>query len=207
MVYTFKLRPGLKFSDGTPLVAADVAASFKRYMTDKNNANLGLFASIKTVTAPNPATAVFTLKGPSGSFLTLLAEPNFIISPSAGLADPKTFYLKPISAGQYMISSFTPSQTTLVRNPNYFGPRRAIPQLQFIYVKDTNTRIIQVRSGQLDFAQNIPGRHRLAAHGGTPPRSTRPCLAASTSIRTSAAESWRTSTSARRSRSPSTAAS
>jgi ABC-type transport system substrate-binding protein len=155
-VYTFKLRPGLKFSDGTPLVAADVAASFKRYLTDKNNANIGLFSSIKTVTAPNPTTAVFTLKDPSGSFLTLLAEPNFIISPAAGLADPKTFYLKPISAGEYMISKFTPSQTTLVRNPNYFGPKRAIPQLQFIYVKDTNTRIIQVRSGQLDLAQNIP---------------------------------------------------
>ncbi len=154
--YTFTLRPGLKFSDGSPLAASDVVASFNRYMTDKNNANVGLFSGIKSVTAPDDTTAVITLKAPSGSFLALIAQPNFIISPASGLADPKSFYQNPISSGQYMIKSFTPSTTTLVRNPNYYGPKRAVAQMQFIYVKDTNTRIIQVKSGQLDLAQNIP---------------------------------------------------
>lgn len=154
--YTFKLRPNLKFSDGSPLSASDVKASFNRYMTDKKNANVGLFSAIKSVSAPNATTAVINLNGPSGSFLFLVAQPNFIISPAVGLAKPKTFYQKPISAGQYMIKSFSPSTTVLVRNPHFYGKKRAIPQIRFIYVKDTNTRIIQVKSGQLDFAQNIP---------------------------------------------------
>ncbi len=80
--YTFKIRKGVKFHDGTPLTAQDVAATFNKIIFPPKgvaSARKAFFKMVESVTAPDDQTVIFKLKFPSGSFIPALATPfNFI---------------------------------------------------------------------------------------------------------------------------------
>jgi peptide/nickel transport system substrate-binding protein len=82
--YTFKIRQGVKFSDGTPLTARDVAASYEKIIFPKEgttSARVAFFVMVESVSAPDDHTVVFKLKYQSGAFIPALANPyNFIYS-------------------------------------------------------------------------------------------------------------------------------
>jgi peptide/nickel transport system substrate-binding protein len=153
----FKLRPGLKFSDGTPLTAQDVVASIKRLMEADAFVYAGSVAPISDVTARGDTDVRFELKRPYPSLPTIFAEPQFGIFPSEKIADPKRFFAKPVSAGEYVIKDFARngSSITLERNPDYWGPKPAVRTLHFQVVSDPGARLAQLRSGQVDIADNL----------------------------------------------------
>jgi peptide/nickel transport system substrate-binding protein len=82
--YTFKLRQGVKFHDGTPLTAHDVVASYKKIISPPQgvtSARVAYFVMVDSVSAPDDHSVVFKLKYPSGAFIPALATPyNFIYS-------------------------------------------------------------------------------------------------------------------------------
>ena len=82
--YTFKLRQGVKFHDGTPLTSKDVKASFDRIIFPPegvSSARKAYFVMVDKVEAPDPLTVQFKLKYPSGAFIPAVATPfNFIYS-------------------------------------------------------------------------------------------------------------------------------
>jgi peptide/nickel transport system substrate-binding protein len=82
--YTFKIKQGVKFHDGTPLTAHDVVASFKKIIAPPKgvtSARVAYFVMVDSVSAPDDHTVVFKLKYPSGAFIPALATPyNFIYS-------------------------------------------------------------------------------------------------------------------------------
>lgn len=152
---TFRLRPGLKFSDGSPLTSADVVATFKRSLADAANVNAGLLAPVKSVTAPDASTVVFNLKSTYPSLPTVLGEPAFLVFPASGMADTKTFLKNPISAGPYKIETWDGSDITLVKNPNFWGPKPAVNTIKLVTVIDPNTRLVQLKGGELDIADSL----------------------------------------------------
>jgi peptide/nickel transport system substrate-binding protein len=153
----FKLRPGLKFSDGTPLTAEDVVASVKRLMEAEAFVYAGSVADIAAVTAPSDTDVHFELKQPYPSLPTIFAEPQFGIFPSEKIGDPKQFFKHPVSAGEYVIKDFARngSSITLDRNPHYWGPKPAVQTLRFQVVTDPNARLAQLRSGQVQIADSL----------------------------------------------------
>ena len=157
LTYTFTLRPNLKFSDGKPLTASDVKATFETAIQDKADVNAADFTSWKSVAAPSASTVVISLSSPLPSLPDLLAAPWHAIYPASGLAKGDAFFNNPVSAGPYMIKSYASdgSQTTLAVNPNYSGAKPAVPTLQFTDVEDENTRIIQLKAHQLDVAGEL----------------------------------------------------
>ncbi|MGI9524684.1 MAG: ABC transporter substrate-binding protein [Hyphomicrobiaceae bacterium] len=82
--FTFKIRTGVKFHDGTPLTAADVAATFNKIIFPPEGAassRKAYFRMVESVTAPDATTVVFKLKFPSGAFMPAVAMPfNFVYS-------------------------------------------------------------------------------------------------------------------------------
>ncbi|GAB4230063.1 MAG: hypothetical protein Kow0032_11710 [Methyloligellaceae bacterium] len=82
--YTFKIRKGVKFHDGTPLTAQDVAATFNKIIFPPKgiaSSRKAFFKMVESVTAPDDTTVVFKLKFASGSFIPAVATPfNFIYS-------------------------------------------------------------------------------------------------------------------------------
>lgn len=90
--YTFKIRPGIVFHDGTALTSADVKASFDRLRQPPAgivSANQALFSNITSIEAPDATTIVFKLGRPQGYFLAVLANPfNCIYSAAKLTQDP-----------------------------------------------------------------------------------------------------------------------
>jgi ABC-type transport system substrate-binding protein len=158
LLYTFTLVEGATFSDGSALTSADVAASLTRVITDEASANAGMVANWVGAEAVDESTVTLALSAPQPSVLSLLADPELGIIMPAGELDSEEFYLKPISAGAYMIESFeaTNGDAVLVRNPEWTGAVPAIPTIEFTYIKDSNTRIVQLKGGSIDLALNIP---------------------------------------------------
>src|SRR3546814_11888152 len=82
--YTFKLKEGVKFHDGSDLTSEDVLASFQRVISPPegiSSARKAYYTMVDKVSAPDDLTVVFDLKYPSGAFIPALAIPyNFIYS-------------------------------------------------------------------------------------------------------------------------------
>ena len=82
--YTFKIRTGITFHDGTPMTSADVKATFDKIVFPPEGIvsnRKAYFNMVGTITAPDPETLVFKLKHPSGTFIPSVAMPfNFIYS-------------------------------------------------------------------------------------------------------------------------------
>lgn len=112
LVYEFKLRPNVKFHDGTALTSADVRASFDRMrkppegVVSVRKELLGDVASIET---PNPQTVVFRLSKPNVSMLSLFAQPYGCIYSEALLkSDPAYPAKKVMGSGPFKFVSYTP---------------------------------------------------------------------------------------------------
>jgi peptide/nickel transport system substrate-binding protein len=155
--YTFTLRPHLRFSDGTPLTAKDVRATFDAQRKDKANSNAADFAQWTSVSAPAANKVVITLKGPQPSLPSLLAAPWHAVFPASAVAKGASFWNKPVSAGPFRVQSLSGGGATvnLAANPYYWGPKPAIPKFVFSDVEDENTRIIQLKAKQIDVAGEL----------------------------------------------------
>jgi peptide/nickel transport system substrate-binding protein len=156
-VYTCKMRPGLKFSNGDPLTAKDVAYSFQRVVDIANpNGPASLLGSMKSVSAPDDSTVVFTLAHPNDQTWP------FVLGTSAGpIVDSKVFPAKKllpdnkvIGSGPYMISSYDKNQLAqFVKNPNYTGANvaKSSPITMKYYTSSDNLKL-DIQSGAIDVA-------------------------------------------------------
>ena len=168
---TLTLRQGVRFSDGSPLTAADVKFSLDRARNPDNGAWNFLLASIGSIT-PRGNQVVIALKNPDPSLPAALATFNSAILPArlyaaAKGADEKArataFAAKPIGTGPFMLKEWRRGASmTLVRNPLYWRrgvDGKALPYLdtvRFEIIPDDSARILKLQSGELDGAEFIP---------------------------------------------------
>ncbi|MCW2620929.1 MAG: extracellular solute-binding protein family 5 [Frankiales bacterium] len=162
LTYTFTIRPGVTFHDGTPLDAAAAKASFQRRL-DVNSAPAYMLADVDTMTTPDPMTFVVTLKNPVSAFLDYLAAPYGpkMVSPTLVAAhaggDFAQSYLKDHDAGTgpFQISEFLNGQRyVLGRFDAYWGGAAAFRQVVISIIPDTSTQRLQLEGGQLDMVQH-----------------------------------------------------
>lgn len=159
LVWTFKLRPHLEFSNGAPLTANDVATTLNRDITNKANVWANFTAPMKSAAAPDPTTVVLTLKEPYPNIKTILAESGFVILPAIAYKQPSSspYWDHPISAGPYEMQSWTGGNTaTMVANPHYWGPKPVIHTVVFTTISDSNTAENELQTGQIDMAEDLP---------------------------------------------------
>lgn len=170
--YTFTVRSGLKFSDGSAVTAAafkraieraadpqqaSPAIAFLHDVVGADARNEGKARSVSGVSAKGQ-TLVIKLRQANPTFLAELAMPFFgAVKPSMAI-DPKGISVYP-SAGPYRIVSRTITQSlTLARNPNYRGNRPAnADRIVYTVNTDQNQSLLQVRAGQADYdASGVP---------------------------------------------------
>jgi peptide/nickel transport system substrate-binding protein len=159
LTWTFNLRPGVKFSDGTPLTPADVVFSIKREAANTNGPLGFLDAAIKTIKASGPNKVVFTLSAPWAPFLSDISVfANAIIPANFGGKSEKAFFAKPIGTGPFVLDSFTPSSNlTLKPNPHYWQAGKPyVDAVQINYVGDDNQRVLQIQSGEAEIIDQVP---------------------------------------------------
>lgn len=156
LTFTATLRPDLTFSDGTPLTAADVAATWAYFLDDEANVNAGQIAPIDEVEAIDDSTVVFHLASPFPSLDNVLTRPSYLVMPADRVGDAD-FMLEPISAGPYALSEWGGGDTiVLTRNESYPGAQPLLEQVIFSTISESASRVAQLQSGQIDVATNLP---------------------------------------------------
>src|SRR6266849_4549498 len=154
LTYTFKLRQGIRFHDGSTLTAADVKATYDKIVFPPEGVRSirkHHYSSVASVEAPDPTTAIFKLKFPSASLLGNLASPWNVIYPKKYLdTDPNYFKTNVVGSGPFKFKSYTRGSTFEgERNPDYFVKDRPyLDGYKFFISTETSVRAAALRSGR-----------------------------------------------------------
>ncbi|WP_175407518.1 ABC transporter substrate-binding protein [Streptomyces sp. TRM64462] len=163
LTYTYRLRTGVTFSDGTPFTAEDVVFTYRTILDPKtNNPARTELDALKDVRAEGDHTVVFTLKYPYAPFAqrTLHA-----IAPAriAGRQDVNTgpFTTRPVGTGPYVLADWSKGEKlTFKANPRYWGGAPKVRKLTMAVIKDDDVRATRLRAGDLDGAVLPPNLAR-----------------------------------------------
>ncbi|MEU1019147.1 ABC transporter substrate-binding protein [Streptomyces sp. NPDC005900] len=153
--YTYKLREGVRFSDGKPFSAKDVVFTYETILDKKtNNASKTELDAVKSVEAKGDDTAVFHLKYPYAPFAERTVLP---IAPRhiAAKQDVNTgaFTTKPIGTGPYELVKWSKGEKlTFKANPHYWGGAPKIKNFTMAIIKDDDIRATRLDAGELDGA-------------------------------------------------------
>ncbi|HMH50059.1 MAG TPA: ABC transporter substrate-binding protein [Candidatus Acidoferrum sp.] len=154
LTYTFKLRPGVKFHDGSALTSADVKASYDKIIFPPQGVRSirkNSYSAVQSVEAPDAGTVVFKLKFPSASLLDNLASPWNVIYPKKLLdKDPNHFKNNALGSGPFKFKAWTRGSTFEgERNPDYFiKDRPYLDGYKFFISPETSVRAAAIRSGR-----------------------------------------------------------
>src|SRR5437879_1517492 len=154
LTYTFKIRQGIKFHDGSPLTAVDVKATYDKLVFPPEgvrSVRKNAYATITSIETPDPNTVVFKLRYASASLLDNLASPWNVIYPKKYLdRDPNYFKTNVVGSGPFKFKSYTRGSTFEgERNPDYFVKDRPyLNGYKFFISPETSVRAAAVRSGR-----------------------------------------------------------
>lgn len=153
--FTIKIRPNVKFGDGTAYDATAVKFNFDRQKT--SNAILrGVLASMKDVTVVDTQTVKVTLTETWPGFMSMLANAlGMIASPTAIQKLGKDFSILATGAGAgpFEVSSFKPKESlTLKRNPTYWGGDVYLDEVRFVNLGGAQASLDAVKTGTIDMA-------------------------------------------------------
>ena len=170
--YTFHLREGAKFADGSVIDASAVKYSIERVLKIGTCATFYLQAGsiapplIKQVSAPDAKTVVFTLSRPNADFIAGLATPAAsIVNPKVVEANGgvqqntinKWMASHVAGSGAYTLESYEPnSKAVLKANPNYYGQQPANKQIEINYTTAASTLLLKAKSGAADVTLGMP---------------------------------------------------
>src|SRR5437667_9252990 len=154
LTYTFKIRPGIRFHDGSPLTAVDVKATYDKLIfppAGTRSVRKSTYSVVASIDAPDPSTVVFKLKHPSASLLGNFASPWNVIYPKKYLdKDPNYFMKNVVGSGPFKFKSYTPGASFEgERNPDYFVKDRPyLNGYKFFISTETSVRAAAIRSGR-----------------------------------------------------------
>ena len=160
LVYTFKLRAGVKFHDGTEFNAAAVKTNLDRVMNPENRLlRATQFNRIAKVEAVNPLSLRITLKEPFGPFINSLAHASAaIISPAALQKWGKDIAFHPVGTGPFEFVEW--KQTEAIVGKKFDGYwKKGYPKVDGVSWKpvlENNTRAAMLQTGEADFAYPLP---------------------------------------------------
>jgi peptide/nickel transport system substrate-binding protein len=154
--WTFKLRPSVKFHDGTPFNAEAVKANFDRQKDPANKCRCAFYISgIHDVQAPDELTLVYNLNDPAvnlPAILTIQSSNNVVQSPTAWKTRGDDYNRNPVGTGPYTLKSWTAGdRMVLEKNPDYWN--KGHPYLDRIILKplpDAQSRFASLQSGEAD---------------------------------------------------------
>lgn len=166
-VYIFYLRKGVRFHDGTPLSAYDVAFTFRSMLDPALKAPLRKSLEvIKAITVLDSFRVKFSLSHPHAPFLSNL-EVGIVPAHLAG-SDPEAFKQHPVGSGPFQFVRWDPdAQVVLKRNPRYWRGRPLLDGIQMKIIPEATTRVLALENGEVDFLMNnFPERYlpRLRAN-------------------------------------------
>ena len=151
LVYTFKIRRGVKFHDGSELTAKDVKASYDKIIFPPEGVKSlrkAAYAAVKSIEAPDPSTARFTLKWPETSFLLNLASPwNFIYKGDILAKDMHWYEKNVMGSGPFtFVEHVRGSHWVGKKNPNYWDKGKPyLDGYRALFISSSSAQVAAVR--------------------------------------------------------------
>lgn len=160
LTYTFTVKPGLVFSDGTPVTAADWQWTFDRAIETTDSNWYACVENIDHVECPDDTTVIVTLKQPAASTLANLCIFELGVQSKTYFdkVGAEEYQKSIIGTGPYAVKEWKKGEyLTLAANPNY--REAGVPltaEIEFKVVADDNSRTIQLQGGDIDAAIDLP---------------------------------------------------
>ncbi len=153
--YTFHIREGVKFTDGTELNAKVVKFSFDRWVYDPKMQSISIAKYLDNIEVVDDMTIVFNFKESYYPMLTEFTFPRPVrimgINSVSPAGDPKGEFVKAIGTGAWIIDSYEKDQkAVLVKNENYWGDVPKVDKIEFSVLPDAQTRIYAMQNGEID---------------------------------------------------------
>ncbi len=179
--YIYRIKPGIRFSDGKPLTAADVVYSLDRNVTGKESWTKESWEDVSSISSRGSATVVVKLKRPSAIWEDILAFSGEVSEKAQAvrvgekaLGTPKDLL---IGTGPWMFDSYKPEASVeLSQNPYWTGPKRPAGNITVNLFKSEAAEALALRAGEIagtfnylnpKVFTNIPGVRQLAAPGNS----------------------------------------
>ena len=158
--YTFQLREGVTFHDGTPFNAQAVKDYYDWVMDENSIAARarGQLDAMTGVEVLDEYTVRIDLDAPNGAFIFLLATSNArIASPASVQEFGADLTRHPVGTGPFRFVSWNEGQSVVVeRNPDYWGEPAKVDRLEFVVVNNAATRVAMLQSGEVQYIEGLP---------------------------------------------------
>ncbi len=155
-VWTFTIREGVTFNDGTPMTTEDVAATFDRLVDPQAASNalsaLGGILTPGNTAATDERTVEFRLEAPVGGFPYLVSSDNYnaIILPASYDGDYESSF---IGTGPWKLDSFEPkARVSFVKNPDYWNTERPpnADRIELVFFAEEQASVLALQGGEVD---------------------------------------------------------
>jgi peptide/nickel transport system substrate-binding protein len=155
LTWTFTLREGVTFHDGSPLTASDVVASFERIAEE--GANAFRLGAVEAYEAPDDRTVVMELNRPAPNLLDQIgAFKGMAIAPAAAI-EAGTLGDEPIGTGPFSFGSFTPGDSVVLEaNSDYWGEGPFLDGVEFRVIPDESVKLTNLETGEVDWIDSVP---------------------------------------------------
>jgi peptide/nickel transport system substrate-binding protein len=156
LAWTFRLRHGVRFHDGSPFTADDVVYSYRRII-DQKLANSDKLSSVTGVTAPDPSTVRITLKQPTPNLLTNLGGFKGLAIVSRRNVETGQIATHPVGTGPFAFGSQKSGDSiTLKANPGYWAGAPKVSGVTFRFISEPSTALSALQAGEIDWTDSIP---------------------------------------------------
>jgi peptide/nickel transport system substrate-binding protein len=157
--YTFHLRPGIKFSNGTPVTVQDIKYSLDTWANPKVDTVAVLASGYKETQIVNSSTVKVLLTQATPGLIYNMSIFNAMIVPKKLLqSEGSNFYNHPIGTGPFTVSKWVKGNS-ITFTPNKYYWQKGLPYLnsvKYLYAQNDNTRVLDLKSGQAQIADGIP---------------------------------------------------
>ncbi len=162
LTYRFSLRPGVRWHDGQPFTADDVAFSLLKVWREYHGRGRTTFANVVKVESPDPLTSVWTLSQPAPYLISCLAASESTVLPrhlyESGDILTNPHNVAPIGTGPFRFSAWDRgNRIVLTRNPDYWD--KGHPRLDRLVVRflpDASASAIALETGSVDLVGAVP---------------------------------------------------
>ncbi|HWD03462.1 MAG TPA: ABC transporter substrate-binding protein [Amycolatopsis sp.] len=162
LTWTFKIRQGVKWSDGQPVTAKDAAFTFQRMLDDETarTANGNYVANFQSVSAPDDTTLVIKTKAVQATMdlLDVPIVPEHIWAPIKDLTDPKTDDLSVVgvSDGPFQLTDYKQNEYVKFKaNKSYWRGAPKVDELQLLVFKDVEAAVNALKQGEVDVINRL----------------------------------------------------
>ncbi len=152
LTWTFTLREGVMFQDGTPFTSKDVVATFNNLIEAGNSALTGILDK-GSVAGPDDLTVVFTLSTPNGHFPYLVSNDNTQsqITPAGWTVKDNLEANKDLGTGPWKLTKLdVKTGASFVRNEAWWGGKTPLDGLEFLFIEDSAAQVTAVKAGEAD---------------------------------------------------------